>query len=148
MAALALGGCTAGTGGPGPAASPPATSTTTAPPSASPPPAASSPAPTAKASAPRADDAIASGTLANARCVDQGGGSWRFTGAAHNGSGRPLTLTIAVAVTSGSGALVVAHASFSETLAPGESRDVSLPLSAESSASADCTFVASQEVAP
>ncbi|GAB3277855.1 hypothetical protein GCM10027449_17710 [Sinomonas notoginsengisoli] len=80
--------------------------------------------------------------------MDQGGGSWLFTGRLHNASGSRMTITVAVALTSNAGALVVGHSSYSETLAPGEQRDVSLPLSAGAATSADCSFVASQEVMP
>lgn len=145
--ALAVSACTQG-GESGGGPSSPSTSasvsasTTAGPPGASGAPPASSPAPTGQAS-----DAVSSGTLQNAQCVDQGGGSWLFTGRLHNATGSTLTITVAVALTSNAGALVVGHSSYSETLAAGEQRDVTLPLSADGAPSADCSFVASQEVA-
>lgn len=141
LAVLALSACTPGGGGGAP--SPTTPSTTAGPPSATGSPPASSAPPTRSAG-----DAIAAGSLENAQCTHQGGGSWLFTGTVRNGTPDRQTLTVAVALTSHSGALVVGHADYSETLAPGESRNVSLPLSVDASVSAECSFVASQEVAP
>jgi hypothetical protein len=96
----------------------------------------------------KASDAAAAGTLRDARCVDRGGGNWLFTGTLNNTAQTRLTVTIAVALTASAGALVVGHSSYSEALDPGEHRDVSLPVSAEGTAAAECSFVASQEVVP
>ncbi|WP_139346647.1 hypothetical protein [Sinomonas mesophila] len=142
LATLALSACTPGGGDGGPPSSP-AASTTTGAASASGSPPASSPAPTSSAV-----DAIAAGSLENAQCIHGGGGSWLFTGTLRNGTQDRQTFTVAVALTSNSGALVVGHANSSEVLAPGESREVSLPLSVDAATSVDCSFVVSQEVAP
>ena len=147
LAVLALSACTPGGGGGAPSSvggstTTGATSASGSPPASSPPPGSSSP-PTSSAG-----DAIAAGSLEGAECADQGGGSWLFTGRLRNRTPDRQTFTVAVALTSNAGALVVGHANSSEVLAPGESRDVSLSLSADAGAPVECSFVASQEVAP